>query len=248
MRVMREHHHAARRVHHVVVEFPGEALPQLQRVVVEGGRFLPQIIGPQDCRVAAGVAAAKPALLEHGDFRQPMLLGQIIGGCEPMPAGSDDDRVVGTFRLGTAPLLGPALILRERLPRHVEKRKPHWTRPPLNRLIEGGRLPCPARDCEHNFAGFREVFRIWRDTPDRDGVHGASSGDDFHLSIRTCASKTGEFSLVNKPALIKSLPSGDAVVDSTDRLIHVALHIRQCDRTLTSRCVSALYRLKRRKT
>ena len=170
MGVVRQHHHAARRIHHVVVQLLRQALPQLQRVLVEGGRFLPQIVGAHDRRVAAGVAAPEPALLEHGDLRQPVLLGQVIGGREPMPARPDDDRVISSFRLGTAPLLRPALILRERLPRHIEKRKPHWTRPPLNRLIEGGRLPCPARDCEHNFAGLREVFRIWRDALDRDGA------------------------------------------------------------------------------
>src|SRR5208283_3311635 len=91
--------------------------------------------------------------------------GEVISGREPMPAGSNDNRVVRTLRFGTAPLLRPALILREGLPRHVEKRKPHWTRT-LNRLIEGGRLPCPARDCEHNFAGLREVFPIWRRADD----------------------------------------------------------------------------------
>jgi len=130
MGVVREHHHAARRIHHVVVELPREALPQLQRVLVERGRFLPEIVGPQDCRVAAGVAASEPALFEHSDLRQPMLLGEVISGREPMPAGSNDNRVVRTLRFGTAPLLRPALILRERLPRHVEKRKPHWTRAP----------------------------------------------------------------------------------------------------------------------
>ena len=86
MGVVREHHHAARRVHHVVVELAREALPQLQRMLVERGRFLPQIVRAQDRRVAAGVAAAEPALFEHGDIAQPVLLGEVIGGREPMAA------------------------------------------------------------------------------------------------------------------------------------------------------------------
>ena len=32
MDVVRQHHHAARRVHHVIVEFARQPLPQLQRV------------------------------------------------------------------------------------------------------------------------------------------------------------------------------------------------------------------------
>ena len=84
--VVREHHDAARRIHHVVVELLRQAFPQLQRMLVERRRFLPEIVGADDRRVAPGVAAAEPALLEHGDIGEAVLLGEVIGGREPVPA------------------------------------------------------------------------------------------------------------------------------------------------------------------
>jgi hypothetical protein len=44
--------------------------------------------------------AAEPALLDHRDVADPMLLGQIVGGGEPVPAAADDDGAVRAFGAG----------------------------------------------------------------------------------------------------------------------------------------------------
>ena len=128
VRIVRQHEHAAGRIHDVVIERLRQALPQLQRVLVERGRFLPEIIGADDRGVAPGVAPAKPALLQDRDIGEAVLPGEVIGGREPVPARADDDRVIGRLRLRIAPLLGPAGIALKGLQRHIGKRKPHLTR------------------------------------------------------------------------------------------------------------------------
>ncbi len=180
MGVVREHHHAARRIHDIVVELPGETLPQLQRVFVERGRFLPEIVGAQDRRVAAGVAASKPALFHHRDIRQPVLLGQVIGGREAMAAGADDDHVVGRLGLRTAPLRRPALILRPGLPSHVEKRKPHLDAALLKSLTDGTIAPSGSR-LRAQFRRAQDLFPIWRDG-ERPGVSAGRRGSSLTAS------------------------------------------------------------------
>ena len=59
----------------------------------------------------AGVAAADPALLEHGDIADAVFLGEIVGGGEPVAAAADDDRRIGALRLRAAPGLRPALVM-----------------------------------------------------------------------------------------------------------------------------------------
>ena len=71
---MGEVHHAALAEHDVVVQLLAQALPELDRVVVDPGALVPQVVGADDRGVAPGVAAAEPALLEHrdvGDARAP---------------------------------------------------------------------------------------------------------------------------------------------------------------------------------
>ena len=128
MHIVRQHEHAARRVHHVVVQLLRQALPQLQRVLVERREFLPEVIGADDRGVAPGIAAAEPALLQDRDIGDAVLLGEVIGGREPVPARADDDGVIRSLRLGVAPLLRPAGIVLERLQRHINKGKSHQTR------------------------------------------------------------------------------------------------------------------------
>ena len=43
-------------------------------------------------------------------FRDAVLLGEVVGGREPVPAGPDDDHVIGRLGLGRAPLLGPVPV------------------------------------------------------------------------------------------------------------------------------------------
>ncbi len=113
--VVREHHHAPRRVHDVVVQLARQGLPELERVLVDRRALVVEIVGPDDRGVAAGVAAPEPSLLEHGDVGHPVLLGEVIGGGEAVPAAADDHRVVAHLRLRRAPLAAPALMSEGRL-------------------------------------------------------------------------------------------------------------------------------------
>ena len=63
-------------------------------------RRLPEIVGADDRRVAPGIAAAEPALVENRDVAHAVLRGQVIGGGEAMTAGADDDRVIDGFGSG----------------------------------------------------------------------------------------------------------------------------------------------------
>ena len=121
--IVREQHHAARREHHVVVQLLRQCRPQPMRVSIDALGGLPQIVGADDGGVAAGIAAAEPAFLQHGDVRHAVLLGHVIGGGEPMSAGADDDDVVEALRLGRAPLLRPILVTAQRLSGEACKRE-----------------------------------------------------------------------------------------------------------------------------
>ncbi len=107
---VREHHHAARREHDVVVELLRQVLPQLQRVVVERRALVEEVVGADDGGVAAGVAAADPALLQHRDVAQAVLARQVVGSAQPVAAAADDDGVVRGLGLGSAPLRRPAAL------------------------------------------------------------------------------------------------------------------------------------------
>ena len=120
MDVVRQHHHAALREHDVVVELLTQPLPHLQRMVVERGALVEEIVGADDRRVAACVAAADPALLHHRDVAHPELAGEIIGCAQPVPAAADDDRVVGGFGRSIAPLGLPPLVPAKSLPEQRE--------------------------------------------------------------------------------------------------------------------------------
>ena len=147
--VVGEHHHPARRIHDVVIQLARQAFPELQRMLVERRRFLPEVVRAQDRGVAAGVAAAEPALLQHGDSAHAVVFGEIIGGREPVPARPDDDDVVRRLRLGARPLFRPPLVPREPLPHDVENRKTHRSAASSIRSRRG--LPVSGPNCEDNF-------------------------------------------------------------------------------------------------
>ena len=84
--------------------------PQLHRPFVEGVVAGQHVVGADDRGVAADVAGAEPALLQHRDIGEAMLLGEVIGGRQPMPAAADDDDVVFRLGLGLAPGRRPVLV------------------------------------------------------------------------------------------------------------------------------------------
>src|SRR5258705_10079404 len=76
--------------------------------------FVEQVVRADDGGIAAGVAAAEPTTLKHGDVGDAVLLCEIVGGREAMPAAADDQYVVFGLWFGRAPLRAPAGMPAER--------------------------------------------------------------------------------------------------------------------------------------
>ena len=100
---VRQVEHAALAEEQVVVELRLEPLPQLQRVLVDRGALVPEVVRADDRRVARDVPAGEPAALEHGDVGDAVLLREVVGGREPVPAAADDHDLVRVARLRAAP-------------------------------------------------------------------------------------------------------------------------------------------------
>src|SRR6202012_2294697 len=95
---------------------------QLHRLLVEGSRFVPQVVRTHDGRITSRVAAADPALLEYRDVSHPMHLLEIVGGGESMPAAADNHHLVFLLRLRTFPLAFPVLVIRHAIAQQAEYR------------------------------------------------------------------------------------------------------------------------------
>ena len=95
--------HAARAVHHVVIEDLRQPLPAPQRVFVEVVVLRQQVVRADDGGVAPDIAVTHQTLLEHRDVLDSMIVRQMIGGREPMAAGADHHDVVRRFEFGAAP-------------------------------------------------------------------------------------------------------------------------------------------------
>src|SRR5690349_13545575 len=85
-------------------------------------RFIPEIVGADDGGVAAGIAAADPALFQDRHIGDAEFLGEVVGGGQPVAAAADDDDVVFALRLRAAPSLLPVLVIAERVPHQGEDR------------------------------------------------------------------------------------------------------------------------------
>src|SRR5574337_1992630 len=116
MNVVRQHHHATLRKHKIVVERLRQALPELQSMVVKRGALVKQVVRTDDGGVATRIAAAEPAPLQHGYVADSVLLGEIVGGAEAMPARAHDHHVVFGLRFRRAPLWLPPLLALEAMP------------------------------------------------------------------------------------------------------------------------------------
>src|SRR5262249_49311065 len=131
MAAVRERYEPALREHHIVVELLGEPFPQLQRMLVEMRAVVPEIVGAHDRSIAPGIAAAEPALLDHRDVGNAVILGKVIGGGEPMPAAADENHLIGGSGCGIAPGRRPAAMALDRLAEEAQKRIAHARcRPP----------------------------------------------------------------------------------------------------------------------
>ena len=98
-----EHDLAALRDHAVEIELVRQAFPQLQRMLEELGVAVDHVVGADERGVAPDIAGADIGALEHRDIADAVVLGQIIGGGQAMPAAADDHRVIGALGFGRAP-------------------------------------------------------------------------------------------------------------------------------------------------
>ncbi len=122
---MEDVEHASLAYHGVVVEVLLEPFPQLHRPFVEREIAGQQVVGADDGGVAPDIAGAEIGLLDHGDIGDAVLLGEVIGGGETVPAAADDDNVVGLLGLGLAPQRLPAPIARESIGEQASNRIAH---------------------------------------------------------------------------------------------------------------------------
>ena len=128
---MRNVEDAALAQHHVEIELPRQALVEPQREVVQRDGLGIEIVRAHDRRVAPGVAAAEPTLLDDRHARAAMGLRQIIGGREAVAAPADDHEIVGRLRLRLAPRLRPALMAAETLAQNPQRGIARAHRPAL---------------------------------------------------------------------------------------------------------------------
>ena len=113
---LRQHDHAARAEHDVVIQILAQPLVEVARLLVDrGGRVL-EIVRPDDRRVPPRVAAAKPALLDHRDIGDAVVLAEVIGRGQPVTAGADDDHLVAFPGFGRGPGAFPARVMAQGFP------------------------------------------------------------------------------------------------------------------------------------
>src|SRR4051812_44611178 len=96
---------------------------------VEGGAFIPQVIGADDRGVAAGIAAAEPATLHHRHVPYAMFAREIVCRGQSMATGADDHDVIRRLWLRRAPLRGPGNAANG-MTHQVEDRKAQRSLPP----------------------------------------------------------------------------------------------------------------------
>ena len=103
-----QHQHAARAEHDVEVELLAERPRRASAISRRSPPRVLQIVRADDRGVAAGVAAAEPALLEDRHVGDAVLLRQVIGGRQPVPAAAHDHHVVMRFGSGECPRRAPS--------------------------------------------------------------------------------------------------------------------------------------------
>src|SRR5690606_24035492 len=111
---VRQVQHAPLAEQEVVLQLGGKLLPQLQRMLVDRGALVEQVIRADDSGVAGHVAAGQPAPLQHRDIADPVVAGEVVRGGQAVPPGTDDDHLVVALRFRVAPELRRWLGLRRR--------------------------------------------------------------------------------------------------------------------------------------
>jgi hypothetical protein len=109
-RVHRQHDLAALGDHAVEVQLVGQAFPQLHRMLEEGRVAADHVVRADQRCVAAHVAGADVAPLDHRHVGDAVVLGEIIGRGEAMAAAADDHHVIGGSGRGLLPGSRPGKI------------------------------------------------------------------------------------------------------------------------------------------
>ena len=108
---LRQHHHAARTEHHVIVQVLRHRFVKRPGLFVNRSRGILQIVRADDRRIAPGVPAPKPALLDDRHIGDPEILAQIIGRCQTVTACANDNHVVFPLWLWAGPSSLPTRMI-----------------------------------------------------------------------------------------------------------------------------------------
>jgi hypothetical protein len=91
---MKQVQHPALADHRIVVDLLFEPFPQPHRQFVEGDALIKHVIGSDNRRIAACIAAADPSFLENRYVGDAVDLGKIMRRGEAMSAAADDDDII----------------------------------------------------------------------------------------------------------------------------------------------------------
>ena len=110
-----QHHHSAWTKHDVVIQILTERFIKAPRLFVYRGRCILKIVRPDNRRVAARVATAKPAFFKHGHIANAKITSQIIGRGQSMTACANNDHIIFCLWRRTAPGALPTTVKSQRL-------------------------------------------------------------------------------------------------------------------------------------
>ena len=123
MHIVREHHDAALGIHGVVIEFLAQPIPKLDRVIIQMRAFIIEIVGPDDGRVPARIAAADPAFFNDRNIGDAVFFGEVIRRTKAVAAAADNDCIISRLGRGIGPLFGPALMAAQCLSEKAQRTK-----------------------------------------------------------------------------------------------------------------------------
>ena len=157
---LRQHHHTARRKHDVIVQILAHRFIKAARLFINRGRWILKIVGTDDCRVTACVAAAQPTLFQDRNIFDAVVFAQIIGRGQTMPPRAYDDRIIAFFGCRRFPCAFPACVITGPFARDCKCRiTSHVISNPVFRLcVRYALILCISYDpVRHNTADLRHL-------------------------------------------------------------------------------------------